>query len=200
MSRLKSRLLHYAMRNPLFAGERTALLAPMQGKVLEIAFETERNVPYYSPWVTDLAIVCLEGAAAPSSRGRSDRGLRIERIFPGAKETTVPFEDAHFDFAISTLTLCRMEQSAAVLAEVRRVLKPSGAYYFLEHGRSADPALGRWQARLRALWLRYGGCDVDREIDTIIAGAGFRIERLDRIQLGQPKFLSTLYRGVARPR
>ncbi len=197
-SRLKSRLFHYAMRNPLFAGERTALLAPLQGRVLEIAFETERNVPYYSPWVTDLAIVCLEGAPAEPRRGTSDRGLRIERIFPGAGCTRLPFEDGRFDFAVSTLTLCRTEHSEAILAEVRRVLKPSGAYYFLEHGRSADPSMSRWQARLRNLWLEYGGCDIDREIDQLIVGAGFRIQKLDRIQFGQPKFLSTIYRGIAR--
>jgi len=198
MSRLKSRLFHYAMRNPLFAGERTALLAPLQGRVLEIAFETERNVPYYSPWVTDLAIIGLEGAAAEPRRGASDRGLRIERIFPGGDGVKLPFSDAYFDFAVSTLTLCRTQNSDAILAEVCRVLKPSGAYYFLEHGRSADPALSKWQARLRGLWLKYGGCDLDRQIDAMIAAAGFRIEQLDRLQFGQPKFLSTMYRGLAR--
>lgn len=197
MARLKS-LLHYAMQNPLFAGERTALVAPTQGRVLEIAFETEKNVPYYSPWATDLAIVCLDAALAEPRRGAGDRGLRIERVSPGSDTARLPFEDSHFDWAVSTLTLCRTKHPDAILAEVRRVLKPSGAYLFLEHGRSADPAMSRWQARLRNLWLRYGGCDLDREIDQMILTAGFRIEKLERYQLGQPKFLSTMYRGVAR--
>src|SRR5271166_1596216 len=102
MSRLKSRLLHYAMKNPPFVGERTALLAATQGRVLEICCETEKNVPYYSPWVTDLAIVCLDGAPDESRRGTNDRGLRIERIFSGSETTTLPFEDSHFDWVVST--------------------------------------------------------------------------------------------------
>jgi len=188
MSRLKSRLLHYAMKNPLFVGERTALVAATQGCVLEICFEPDLNVPYYSPWVTDLAIVCLDGAAAESRDATNDRGLRIERMFSGSDTTTLPFEDSHFDWVVSTLTLCRTKHADAILAEVRRVLKPSGAYLFLEHGRSSDPAMSRWQRRLRSRWLNYGGCDLDREIDQMIRAAG----------LGQPKFLSTMYRGVAR--
>jgi ubiquinone/menaquinone biosynthesis C-methylase UbiE len=99
---------------------------------------------------------------------------------------------------VSTLTLCRTKHADAILAEVRRVLKPSGAYLFLEHGRSSDPAMSRWQRGLRNLWLNYGGCDLDREIDQIIHAAGLRLEKLDRYQLGQPKFLSTMYRGAAR--
>ena len=198
MSRLKSRLLHYAMNNSLFAAERTALVAATQGRVLEICFETDKNAPYYSPWVTDLAIVCLDGAPAESRHTSSDRGLRIERICSGSDTTTLPFEDAHFDWVVSTLTLCRTKHSDAILAEVRRVLKPSGAYLFLEHGRSSDPTMSRWQRRLRNLWLNFGGCDLDREIDQMICAAGFRIEKLERYQLGQPKFLPTMYCGAAR--
>jgi SAM-dependent methyltransferase len=198
MSRLKSRLLHYAMKNPLFAGERTALVSATQGRVLEICCETEKNVSYYSPWVTDLAIVCLDGAAGEPRHGTNDRGLSVERIFSGSDTTTLPFEDSRFDWVVSTLTLCRTRHADAILAEVRRVLKPSGAYLFLEHGRSSDAAMSRWQRRLRNLWLKFGGCDLDREIDQMIRAAGFRIEKLERYQLGQPKFLSTMYRGAAR--
>ncbi len=198
MSGLKSRLLHYAMRNPLFVGERTALIAATQGRVLELCCETENNINYYSPWVTDLAIVCLAGAPAETRCGTNDRGLRVERIFSGSDGTTLPFEDSRFDWVVSTLTLCRTNHCDAILAEVRRVLKPSGAYLFLEHGRSSDPTMSRWQGRLRNLWLNFGGCDLDREIDQMIGAAGLRIEKLERYQLGQPKFLSTMYRGIAR--
>ena len=174
------------------------MLAATQGRVLEVCFETEKNVHYYSPWVTDLAIVSLAGAPAESRHDTNDRGLRVERIFPGADATTLPFEDSSFDWIVTTLTLCRTTNTAAILAEVRRVLKPSGGYIFLEHGRSANPSMARWQQRLRDLWLEYGGCDLDREIDRMILGAGFRIEKLERFQFGQPKFLSTMYRGLAR--
>ena len=186
------------MNNALFTGECTALIAATQGRVLEICIETERNVPYYSPWVTDLAIVCLEGAPAASRNGANDRGLPVERIFPGRDAGTLPFEDARFDWVVSVLTLGRLKRPEVIVAEIRRVLKPSGAYLFLEHGRSSDPALSRWQGRSRNFWLRVGGCDLDREIDRTIGAAGLRIEKQESYQLGRPKFLFTVYRGAAR--
>jgi ubiquinone/menaquinone biosynthesis C-methylase UbiE len=199
MSGLKSRLQHYAMKNALFSGQRTALIAATQGRVLEICFETDKNIHYYSPWVTDLEIVCLDGAPSAPRHDTNDRGLRVELIFAGSDAAALPFEDGRFDWVVSTLTLCRAKHADAILAEVRRVLKPAGVFLFLEHGRSLDPAMGRWQERLRSLWLNIGGCDLDLEIDRMVEGAGMRIEKLERYQLGQPKFLSTMYRGSARP-
>jgi SAM-dependent methyltransferase len=198
MSRLKARLQHFPMKNALFSGERTALLAAAQGRVLELCCDPERNLPYYSPWVTSLAIVCLDGTPAASRGDASDRGLPIERIFPGSETASLPFDDASFDWIITTLTLCRTQHAQALLAEIRRVLKPSGGYLFLEHGRSSDPALRRWQGRLKSLWMEIGGCDIDLEIDAMIAGAGLHLAKLERYQLGQPKFLSTMYRGMAQ--
>jgi len=198
ISRLKARLQHYPMNNALFTGDRTALLAATQGRVLELCFDSEKNLPYYSPWVTSLAIVCLDGALAAPRHDASDRGLPVERIFPGGEMLRLPFEDASFDWVVTTLTLCRTKHTEAILAEIRRVLKPSGGYLFLEHGRSTDLATRRWQSWLRNLWMRIGGCDLDREIDTMITGAGLHPTKLDRYQLGQPRFVSSMYRGLAR--
>jgi SAM-dependent methyltransferase len=195
---LKTRLQHYAMKDSLFSGERTALVAATQGRVLEICFDTAKNLHYYSPWVTSLSVVCLEGPPAAPEHDANDRGLAVERIFPGADAVKLPFEDAGFDWVVSTLTLCRMKHPVAILAEVRRVLKPSGAYVFLEHGRSEDPAMRRRQSLLRNLWLNLGECELDMEIDALIRGAGMRLEELDRYQLGRPKFLFTMHRGIAR--
>ena len=199
MPPLKSRLEHYPMRNALFSGERTALIAPTQGRVLEICCEAGKNIPYYSPWVTDLAVVCLDGASAPVLHRTSERGLNIEVFYVGSDAVALPFPNSSFDWVVSTLTLCRANSVATILAEVRRVLKPTGAFVFLEHGRSENPSTRRWQRRLHNLWRRIGGCDPDREIDRMIDAAGMRIESLKRYQLGLPSFLSTMYRGSARP-
>jgi SAM-dependent methyltransferase len=163
------------MNNPLFVTERTALVSLTQGRVLEICFETEKNIHYYSPWVTDLAIVSFDGTPAQATRDANDRGLRVEKLFPGRDTVKLPFQDSTFDWVVTTLTLCRTKRSEAILAEVRRVLKPSGGYLFLEHGRSSNPSISGWQRRLRKLWLEYGGCDLNREIEQMINGAGFRL-------------------------
>lgn len=196
---LESRLRHFPMRKPPFVSERTALLAPTQGRVLEVCIDIDSNLPYYSPWVTDLAMVSLNGRPPERQRGTSDRGMPAERIFLGAETAAFPFSDADFDWVVSTLTLCRLHDPAAVLQEVHRVLKPSGNYAFLEHGRSGDPGARRLQRWFGPLWPTIGGCRIDCEIDAMISGAGFRIEALDRYRFNRPAALATLYRGRARP-
>jgi SAM-dependent methyltransferase len=197
MSRLKTRVQHYPMKNSLFAGQRTALLAATQSRVLELCYDPDKNSPYYSPWVTSLALVCLDGVPRDPRGDANDRGMPIERIFPGSEITTLPFEDASFDWVVTTLTLCRMKNPQTILVEIRRVLKPSGGYLFLEHGRSPDASMRRWQSRCKNLWMEIGGCDIDLEIGAMIADAGLHLKKFDQYQLGHPKFLSTMCRGMA---
>jgi SAM-dependent methyltransferase len=174
------------------------LIAPTQGRVLEICFETDKNLPYYSPWVTEISIVCVAGASADRKVTTTDRGLRVERIFSGLETNALPFEDAHFDWVVTTLALCRIPNPPIILREIRRVLKPSGSYIFIEHGISADRKVNRWQRRMKRVWRRWGGCELDREIDRMIRDAGLEIGSIDRYQLGRPRFLSSIYRGSAR--
>jgi len=44
-----------------------------------------------------------------------------------------PFADASFDIVVATNVLCSVQDVAAALAQIRRVLKPGGRYVFVEH-------------------------------------------------------------------
>ena len=197
LSRLKARLLHHPMNVATFSDQRTSLIAVTQGRALEICVETDKNLPYYSPWVTELTQISLTGAQPQAHETSTDRGLTVRRTFLDPTADRLPFEDSRFDWAVSTLALCRVRHPAALLAETARVLKPSGAYLFLEHGRSPDSSTSNWQDRLERYWERIGGCELCLPIDEIIRSAGFRIDLLERFQMGRPKFLSAMYRGSA---
>jgi ubiquinone/menaquinone biosynthesis C-methylase UbiE len=100
---------------------------------------------------------------------------------------------------VTTWTLCTIPDVRRALAEMRRVLKPGGALIFVEHGRAPEPGVARWQDRLDPLWSRFaGGCHLNRRIDELISGSGFRIERLDHARLPGPRTHSFLYEGRAR--
>jgi SAM-dependent methyltransferase len=59
---------------------------------------------------------------------------------------SLPFGDGRFDTVVCTYVLCSVDDRAAALAEIARVLTPSGTLLFLEHVRArAGTVLGRVQ-------------------------------------------------------
>jgi hypothetical protein len=82
---------------------------------------------------------------------------------------------------------------------MRRVLAPGGRLHFLEHVRAPDPSVERWQRRLQPLWRRMAcGCELTRDTEDRITGAGFEIEVIDRFWLpNAPRFLGCMIRGRA---
>jgi hypothetical protein len=83
---------------------------------------------------------------------------------------------------------------------VRRVLKPGGRFFFVEHGWAPDPKVQRWQNRLNGLQQAIcGGCHLNRDIERLIRDAGFAFDELDKHYApGAPKLAGFLTRGVAQ--
>jgi hypothetical protein len=82
---------------------------------------------------------------------------------------------------------------------MKRVLKPGGVLLFVEHGLAPEPRVQAWQHRLNPLWNRVGGgCNLDRKIDALIAGSGFRLAELQTEYVSGLKPLSFTYSGRAQ--
>ena len=82
--------------------------------------------------------------------------------------------------------------------EVRRVLRPGGAFRFVEHGLAPDPGVARLQQLLTPLQRRaFGGCHLDRRIDQLVAAAGLELTRLDTYYMKGPRALGYTFEGVA---
>jgi ubiquinone/menaquinone biosynthesis C-methylase UbiE len=109
--------------------------------------------------------------AAAAARG-------IDADIQGGVGEAMPFESGRFDTVVTTFTLCSVADPAAVLAEIRRVLKPGGTALFLEHGGAPDAGVAKWQRRIEPLWKRIGGnCHLTRPIGDAYEQAGFAVER-----------------------
>ena len=87
----------------------------------------------------------------------------------------LPFEDAAFDVAVSTLVLCGVDDQPRALRELRRVLRPGGQFLFFEHLRADDPHLARLQDRMNWLNRLVVCCDCNRP--TLDLYPGRRIHR-----------------------
>jgi SAM-dependent methyltransferase len=104
------------------------------------------------------------------------------------------------DDIVTTWTLCTIPDPVAALQEMRRVLRPEGRLIFVEHGRSPDPAVVRWQDRLTPLWrMVAGGCHLNRPIDRLLRSGGFEALEMTRGYVAGPRVGSYFYRGTARP-
>ena len=193
-------LMDWTLGTRRFQELREQALASAQGHVLEIGFGTGLNLPHYSHAVTSLT--ALDPATLlprKVARRISQRSLPVELVRLSAE--TLPFEDGRFDCAVSTWTLCTIPDPVAALREVRRVLKPGGTYVFLEHGRSDDAWVAKWQDFFNPIERVIAcGCNLNRPIDALISQGGLKIDRLDRFLLsGVPRIAGEMYRGVARP-
>src|SRR5690348_18405554 len=127
---------------------RHGLLAEASGSVLEIGAGTGANLAHYDGKVESLVFTEPEPAMIRRLQKKAREQAPLAKILRAPAED-LPFEDASFDTVVSTLVLCGVDDQARSLREIRRVLRPGGQLLFLEHVRSADPALARFQDRDR---------------------------------------------------
>jgi ubiquinone/menaquinone biosynthesis C-methylase UbiE len=176
---------------------RARVAADLAGKVLEIGFGSGLNVPHYP------AAVTLVQAVDPATVGRKLAAKRLAASqvpveFIGLDGQVLPLESASVDHVLTTWTMCTIPDVDSALREMHRVLRPGGQVHFVEHGRSPDPAVARWQDRLTPLqrWL-FGGCHLNRPIDRLLSRAGFGVTRMDNYYLAGLKPLGYSFEGVA---
>jgi ubiquinone/menaquinone biosynthesis C-methylase UbiE len=194
------RLMDLTMSHRKLGVFRGPLVRQASGDVLEIGFGTGLNLPFYdAAAVRSLSGVDPNPGMLPLARkaiATSVLSVQLEV----ADAQSLPFRDGTFDTVVSTWTLCSIPQLQDALAEVARVLKPTGRFLFLEHGLSENPKVGTWQRRLTPI-QRFvaGGCHLDRAIDAWVRAGGFEIAELSKFpsDLG-PRIFSFLYSGVAR--
>jgi ubiquinone/menaquinone biosynthesis C-methylase UbiE len=160
-----------------FAKERANALKSAHGEVLEVGFGTGLNLPHYPRGVARL--VALDPEEMPPAKVAQRilaAGFPVERVQQAGEH--LPFAAGQFDCVVTTLTLCTIADPVSALSEIRRVLRVGGIYIFLEHGRSIDAQVARFQDRVNPLGRRSGigrGCNINRPIDSLIAQADLRI-------------------------
>jgi ubiquinone/menaquinone biosynthesis C-methylase UbiE len=165
---------------------RHALLAGARGDVLEIGAGTGVNLAHY-PGSVELVLTEPEAPMAHRLEQKLARSGRSALVVRASSEQ-LPFDDASFDCVVSTLVLCTVADPSRALSEIHRVLRPGGELRFMEHVRSSDSRLARWQDRLNGPWIRLGhGCNCNRQTLVAIEGAHFSVTALERDQL--PKSL-----------
>ncbi|PSN10073.1 SAM-dependent methyltransferase [filamentous cyanobacterium CCT1] len=193
-------LLDWSMAGPTLEHYRRNVLAEVSGEVLEIGFGTGLNLPYYPDYVRQIVTVDPSPGVHHLAQKRIEASpIAVEHHMLSSE--ALPMADGTFDSVISTFTLCSIPNIEQALAEIHRVLKPGGRFFFVEHGLSHEPSIQTWQNWLTPLQKRIaGGCHINRNMRQLIE------QQFDQVELEAayaekiPKVAGYFYQGVATKR
>jgi len=192
-------LLDHVMQFDDFTAARKKLLSQVSGHVVEIGFGTGLNLPFYGDGVLSLTSV------DPNESLNHLASERIQHVkFPVTHRQLsaehLPFDDNSIDVVVSTWTLCSIPDVEMALAEIKRVLKPNGSFYFVEHGLSPNPKLAKWQDRLTPVQKVIGdGCHLNRDMKQLITQSGLTIVQCEQFNASKlPSLMSWMTLGEAK--
>ena len=171
--------LMYLVERGGLAAWRHDLVAPVAGRVLEIAAGTGLDFAHYP---TNVTVIATEPNLAMLDRARARAAdASVPILLAAADAEALPFRSGAFDECVVALGLCTIPSPTAALAEIHRVVRPGGSVRMLEHVRVNRPIVGMLQDVLTPLWRRIaGGCRLnERSVDTL-RHAGFRIDHIHR--------------------
>ena len=164
---------------------RRAAIAHATGRLLIVGLGPGTDLKFVPPAVTSVAAVEPVAAFRRMASHVADRhGVAVD-IVDGTGES-IPFPDNSFDSVHIGLVLCSVDDVAATLGEIRRVLVPRGRLVVLEHVRG-EGTTGRLQDLVERPWSWLAaGCHPNRRTVDAIAAAGFDTTGLRSIRTEVP--------------
>lgn len=149
------------------------VFADLPPTVVELGSGVGANLRYLPAGARLIAIEPNPYMHARLRRAARRRGVELE--IRGVAGERIDLPDASADTVISSLVLCTVSDPSAVLAEIRRILRPGGRFSFAEHVVARPRTPTRWSQRiLRRPWAWvFEGCSCERDLAGLIASAGF---------------------------
>lgn len=180
---------------------RSELLSKVSGDVLEIGAGTGANLQYYPDTLKTLTL----------SEPNADMREKLNQCIKSTSKTHIKIsadsaeklnmKDESFDCIVSTLVLCSVNDENICLAEIKRLLRPGGAFYFLEHvSAKHNPKIMKWQRRIEPFWkFTFGNCHLTKDTESTINKSGLLFEELDEVVMrSAPSVIKSVIKGIAR--
>jgi len=165
-----------------FAGGREWLGQRAQGRVLEVAIGTGRNLPYYPADVTVTGIELSPAMLAIARQRAADLGRHV--VLREGDAEHLPCGDASFDTVACALSLCTIPDPAAAIGEMKRVLVPGGRLLLLDHIASTWPPVYAAQWLFERITIRAAGEHFTRRQLPLVRAAGFQLVETGRLKAG----------------
>jgi ubiquinone/menaquinone biosynthesis C-methylase UbiE len=163
------------LENRAFRQWRERLWSMVEGRqILEVGVGTGKNFPHHPAGVEIVAIDLSPGMLRRARERAGQSPTQLELLEMDAQSLTFP--DASFDAVVATFVFCSVPDPVKALREARRVLRPGGELYLLEHVLSSRPVLRRVMKLANPLVVRMHGANINRETAANIRAAGFELE------------------------
>jgi ubiquinone/menaquinone biosynthesis C-methylase UbiE len=147
-----------------------------RGLVLEIGPGNGLNFSFYDPTQVERVEAVEPDTSMLSYARQRLESARVPINLVQAAAENLPFAAATFDTVVATLVFCSVTDPERGLQEIRRVLKPGGTLYMVEHVRSSKPWAARVQDIITPVIRRVSGnCHWNRDTARKIAEAGLHI-------------------------
>ena len=154
---------------------------PDRGRILEVGIGTGKNLPYHPKDAQVIGVDLSPRMLAQAQKRRQKLGSRTELLLGDAQALDLP--DDSVDAAVATFVFCSIPDPVLGLRELRRVVRPGGRVYLLEHMRSAKELSGRLMDFIDPLIVATMGFHINRRTLENIARAGLEIEQVRDVGL-----------------
>ena len=178
--------------------QREKVVPRAYGRVLEIGAGSGLNLAFYDAGKVEHLFALDPSPESWAIAAPNACQMKFTVDFVEAPAESIPLERESVDSIVMTYALCTIAEVEKAVLEMRRVLRKDGELIFCEHGLAPDDSVSKWQDRINPLWRPMaGGCNLNRDIPSIISAGGFQIRSMETMYLPGPKPLTFNYWGVA---
>lgn len=144
------------------ANKRSQLLKDVSGDVLEIGYGSGANLKYYDYDQLDSMTLIDQKITSHLNTNMLSNNLAFN--IDAGDVQNLPYKDESFDSIVFTLVFCSVKDPLKGLEEIKRVLKPEGRIYFIEHILPTRTPYKEMFSKLTPLWKTVAhNCHLNRE-------------------------------------
>lgn len=150
------------------------------GRILEVGVGTGANLPYHPGRGRVVALDLSLSMLRRAKERAKGNGARADLLRMDVE--ALAFPNASFDAVVSSFAFCSVADPILGLEEVRRILKPGGRAWLMEHVRSQTP-LGWAMDLFNPIAVRLCGENINRDTVGNLRRAGFAVRSVERLFL-----------------
>jgi ubiquinone/menaquinone biosynthesis C-methylase UbiE len=177
---------HLGWLNRLLTGRyRRRQFSRADGRVLDVACGAGMNFRYL-PDSAEIVGIDISEPLVEQARAELDSIDRVGTVTQMDGQD-LDFATGSFDTVISSFSTCTFPDRVAALREMARVCRSDGQILLLEHGRSDNALIKRYQEWRAEAHYERSGCRLTQEPLTVVRRAGLTVDECSTAQFGRIK-------------